>query len=278
MKKGIVTSLFCSIVFLASAQSSSIIDVHKSYQKEIFQFVPRVDVAFDNIRLNVYWSAVINTDVAYKSLIENRQWYSQIGLDLGLSQKWYVGASNRMNGGASGKNIYNYTTRMYLQHRGKIKSLLFLKELVYEQFNFTSNTQVQVSPSGVTYSRRPAVGRIGLGFGIGKYFNVNENQFIVFLSYKAYLQIDYGDKENILFKNRFIDYTNARLDLGYLVNKTWYAGIYVSRDTYYSYIPASTPYNINTITPVIGVVCNLILHSKRTNDKQLSSFRYFYTY
>jgi hypothetical protein len=278
MIKGIGISFFCSIAFLATAQSSTTIGLQKSYQQTIFQFAPRVDVAFDKIRLNVYWSGVINTDLVYKSLVENRQWYSQIGLDLGLSEKWYVGLSNRINGGATGKNVYNYTTRLYVQHRGKIKTLLFLKEIVYEQFNFTSNTQAQVGPNGTSYSRRPAIGRIGLSVGIGKYFNVNENQFAVFISYKAYVQTDYGDKENILFKNRFIDYTNARFDLGYLINKTWYAGIYITRDTYYSYIPASIPYNINTITPVIGVACNLILHSKRINDKQLSSFRYFYTY
>lgn len=278
MKREILALLFYSIVFFASAQSSSNILVQKKYKETLFQFAPRVDVAFDKIRLNIYLAGAINADHAYKSLVENRKWYSQLGLDLGLSEKWYVGISNRINGnaGLSRKNIYNYTTRGYIQHRGGIKSLLFLKEFIYEQFNYSNNTQVQIGSNGTSYSRRTAIGRIGLGLGIGRYFN--ENKFAVFISYKAFVQTDYGDKRNELFKNRLIDYTNARLDLGYLVNKTWYVGIYISRDTYYSYMPASVPYNTNTITPIVGLACNLILHSKRTIDKPLNSFRYFYTY
>ncbi|WP_299249734.1 hypothetical protein [uncultured Cytophaga sp.] len=276
MKREILTLLFYSIVFFASAQSSSNIPIQKKYKETLFQFAPRVDLAFDKIRLNLYLAGAINADHAYKSLVENRKWYSQLGLDLGLSEKWYVGISNRINGGSTAKNSYNYTTKAYVQHRGKIKSLLFLKEFIYEQFNYSNNTQVQIGPNGTSYSRRPAIGRIGLGLGIGRHFN--ENKFAVFISYKAFVQTDYGDKRNELFKNRLIDYTNARIDLGYLVNKTWYAGIYISRDTYYSYIPASTPYNSNTITPIVGLAFNLILHSKRTIDKPLNSFRYFYTY
>jgi len=274
--------LFIECFFSASvyAQSSTYYTadlVHKEYNKTLFQAAPRIDLVFIKPMINVYLAGVINTEGAYKSFVENRQWYAQAGIDIGLTHKWYIGLSTKVNGGVSDFDIYNYTTKMYVQYRGKIGKLIFLKDLLYEYFNFSKNTEVNVSSTGVIFSRRSPEGRLGLGFGLGRYFALGENHIGVFLSYKSYVQFDFDDNGNSVYKNRFIDYTTFRMDVGYLINHALYIGFYTTRDTNYMYVPASITYNNNSITPIVGIACNVMLFTKPKNEKQLSSFRYFYT-
>jgi hypothetical protein len=261
----------------SNSNSSGLVEVRKEYQKTLFQVAPRIDFVLDKPKINIYLAGAINTEGAYKSIVENRQWYAQAGIDMAVAEKWYIGLSTRANGGASGYNVYNYTTRFYVQHRGKLGKLIVLKEALYEQFNFAANTEYNVTPTGSSYSRRSTEGRFGLGFGLGRFFPLNENHFAIFLSYRAYLQFDFENNGNSIYKNRFIDYTTFRLDAGYLINHVWYVGFYTTRDTNYMYVPASTPYNSNRIIPIVGIACNLMLFTKSKNEKQLSSFRYFYT-
>ena len=189
MHKFLIFIIWIQPLLKLAAQSinnfSGLVQVHKEYQQTLFQAAPRIDVVFDKPKLNAYLAGVINTEGAYKSIIENRQWYAQAGIDIGVSDKWYLGLSTRANGGATNFNIYNYATKLYVQHRGKIGKLIFLTEGIYEHFNFAANTEVNVSSMGVMYSRRSPEGRVGMGLGLGRYFSLGENHVGIFLSYKS---------------------------------------------------------------------------------------------
>lgn len=249
--------------------------VHKEYHQTLFQVSPRVDIVLDKPNVNIYLEGLYNTNAAYASIIEQMRWNVKPGIDWGITEKWYVGVSERLNMNSSG--VYNYTTRAYIQHRGKIGKMIFLKELIYEQFNYADGTSTTVSGGAATLSRRPAVGRIGLGIGLGRYIPVAQNHLALFLSYRPNIQFDFVQDGVAYYSNRFIDYTILRLDAGYLINKSLYLGLYASRDTDYTYVPASDPYKNNSITPIYGIVCNVLLFADQQTEKELSSFRYFYT-
>jgi len=249
--------------------------VHKEYLQTLFQVSPRVDVVLNKNNANFYLEGLINTNGVYASIIEQTRWNIKPGIDIGLTDKWYVGASERINMNSAG--VYNYTTQFYIQHRGELLGLNLLKEFAYEQFNFVDGTLNSTTVNGTSSTRRPAIGRFGIGLGLGKHVQVKENHVAVFLSYRPYIQFDYVQDGIAYFKNRFIDYTNLRMDVGYLVNKTYYIGLYASRDTNYTYVPASDPYNSNSITPIFGIACNILFYAGHDQGKSLSSFRYFYT-
>ena len=272
----------------AKAQSSSSTpaaadaQVIKTYAQPLYQFNPRIDFLLKNNRTSLYLESVMNVQYAYSSLVEQYYWNGKFGIDHAITNKMYIGISEKLNysflNSTSKISLYDYTTRVYLQHSGKIKSLLFLKEVLYEQFNYTNGTLTLNTNQGSTVTKLPTVGRIGLGLGLGKYFKIGKNQLAVFGSYRAFVEFDLKNNKNSYFNNRFIDYTLLRLDAGYLINKSLYIGVYVARDTNFGYVVASTPYDSNNITPIGGLVCNLILNPFSDSKKQENeAFRYFYT-
>lgn len=137
----------------------------------------------------------------------------------------------------------------------------------------SNNTSV----SGTTISRRPAEGRVGIGVGLGRFIRTGQHDVGVFLSYRPYVQFEYVQDGIAFYRNRFIDYTNLRIDAGFLFNKTCYTGIYACRDTNFSYVPASDPYNRNVITPSFGFALNILLFSNNAAEKTTGNFSYFYT-
>ncbi|MBC7449861.1 MAG: hypothetical protein H7259_00075, partial [Cytophagales bacterium] len=174
--------------------------------------------------------------------------------------------------------VYNVCTRLYLQHRGNIGSVLFSQELLYEQFNFTNNTMSTTTASGTITSRRPAEGRIGIGIGLGKYVKAGSNHIAVFASYRPYIQFDFKNDDASYYKDRFIDYTNLRIDAGYLIANQLYIGIYGERDTNFSYVTSADPYRLNSITPILGLVCNYLIFAGADKEKLgTKAFKYFYT-
>ena len=249
--------------------------VHKAYQQTLFQLSARADLVIDKPNVTLYLETLYNTNGVYASIIEQTRWNIKPGFDWGITDKWHVGASQRINANSGG--IYNYTTRVYLQHRGKIGSFLFLKECLYEQFNFVDGTLSTTSPGGTSLSRRPAEGRFGIGLGLGRYIPAGLYDIVFFVSYRPYIQFDYVQDGVAFYSNRFVDYTNLRLDAGVLINKICYTGLYACRDTNFSYVPASDPYNRNTITPSFGFVLNVLLFSNNLSEKSTDSFSYFYT-
>ncbi|WP_018341469.1 hypothetical protein [Cytophaga aurantiaca] len=249
--------------------------VHKEYQQTLFQLSGRVDAVIDKHNLTLYLESLYNTNGVYASIIEQTRWNIKPGFDWGISDKWHVGASERINSNNGG--IYNYITRFYIQHRGKIGSTIILTEALYEQFNFVDGTLSNTSVNGTTLTRRPAEGRVSLGLGVGRFIGVKEHDIGIFLSYRPYLQFDYVQDGVAFYSNRFIDYTNLRLDAGFLFNKTCYTGFYACRDTNFSYVPASDPYNRNAITPSFGLVLNVLLFSNNMAEKTTDNFSYFYT-
>lgn len=252
--------------------------VQKNYNDWLFQFNPRVDVLLKDNRTSLYLEGLINSKYAYASIIENYRWNAKLGIDYAASETWYVGIFTRLNNNSSG--IYNYCTRLYGQHRGKIGPLLFSQELLYEQFNFTEGTLTTINSSGLVYSRRPAEGRVCIGFGLGKYFAVGHNQVAVFASYRPYLQFIFKNDGQLgsLYNDRWIDYTSLRLDVGYLIHKQLYIGLYGARDTNFGYRPAAVPYRSNDITPIVGLACNMLIFAGADKEKEgTNAFTYFYT-
>lgn len=269
-------SLFILLFFSAGAVAqSSTVPVYKEYQQTLFQLTPRLDVVLKQSKVNAYLEGVYNTNALYASITEQTRWNIKPGIDIGLTSKWFAGVSERIN--VNGAGIYNYTTRLYVQHRGELFGLLFSKEFLYEQFNYTEGTLNTTTSSGTTATRRPMIGRVGIGLGLGKYIPVEKNHLAVFMSYKPFVQFDFVKDGVSFFKERFIDYTNLRIDAGYLIDNAYYVGVYASRETNYLYVPAAEPYNSNGITPVFGVACNFLLFVDPAQEKELSSFRYFYT-
>jgi len=231
--------------------------VEKQYRETLVQISPRMDIVIDKPRINIYLEALYNTNGVYASIIEQTRWNIKPGIDWGITDKWYVGGSERIN--MNGFGIYNYTTQVYFQHRGNIGKTLFLKECIYEQYNFTD--AANTSAGTTTLSRRPAEGRFGLGLGVGRYIPAAENHIGIFVSYRPYIQFDFVQDGVAYYNKRFIDYTNLRIDAGYLISNSFYVGLYASRDTNFSYVPASDPYKKNTITPVMAlpVMCFYLL-------------------
>ena len=275
MNKTCLAIVFVFITGRILAQTNSNAPIHKEYRPALYQVSPRLDIVLNKSNVNIYLEGLYNTNAIYASFIEQTRWNVKPGVDWGITDKWYVGLSERVNMNSSG--IYNYTTRAYIQHRGNIGKILFLKELIYEQFNFVDRTLANTSGGTTTLSRRPAEGRFGIGLGIGRYIPVAENHIAVFLSYRPNIQFDFIQDGIAYFNKRFIDYTNLRIDAGYLIKKSLYVGLYASRDTNYSYVPASDPYRSNSITPIYGIVCNILLFVDEQAEKELKSFRYFYT-
>lgn len=270
-----VTCLLTARVYGQSGTNQGNDPVHKEYQQTLFQMSGRVDVILDKPSATLYLESLYNTNGVYASIIEQVRWSIKPGFDWGITDKWHIGVSERIN--ANNGGIYNYTTRFYVQHRGKIGSTLVLTECLYEQFNFVDGTLSNTSVNGTTTSRRPAEGRVGLGLGLGRFIAAGKHDVGIFLSYHPYIQFDYVQDGVAFYKNRFVDYTNLRLDAGFLFNKVCYAGLYACRDTYFSYVPASDPYNRNAITPVFGLVLNVLLFSNNMSEKTTDSFSYFYT-
>jgi hypothetical protein len=267
-------------VFITDAQAQSGTKqgnepVQKEYQQTLYQVSGRADLVIDKPNVTLYLETLYNTNGVYASIIEQTRWNIRPGFDWGLTEKWHVGASARIN--ANNGGIYNYTTRIYIQHRGKISSLLFLKEFLYEQFNYVDNTLSNTSPGGTSTTRRPAEGRICIGLGLGRYIGVGQHDFGVFLSYRPYIQFDYVQDGVAFYKNRFIDYTNLRIDAGFLFSKVCYVGLYACRDTNFSYVPAADPYKRNAVTPSAGFVLNVLLFSNNLAEKSTANFSYFYT-
>lgn len=275
MKKTIILIFILSVTTSAVAQSVGSVEVQKEYAKTLFQVSPRIDLVIDKPKITFYLEALYNVNGVYASIIEQTRWNIMPGIDWGMTDKWHVGAFERINSNSGG--VYNYTTHVYLQHRGKIGSVLFLTKFFYEQFNFVDRTLNTTSINGTVTSRRPAEGRVGIGVGLGKFFDMGQNDFGVFVSYRPCIQFDYVKDGVAFYKDRFIDYTNLRLDAGFLFNKICYTGLYASRDTNFSYVPASDPYNRNLITPSFGVVLNVLLFSNNLTEKTVDSFSYFYT-
>lgn len=271
----IIQCFFCTHVCAQSGTNQGNEPVRKEYQQTLFQLSARADVVIEKPNVAVYLETLYNTNAVYASIIEQTRWNIKPGFDWGLTHKWHVGASVRINNNSSG--IFNYTTRIYLQHRGKISSILFLKEFLYEQFNFVDGTSTTKSPNGTITSRQPAEGRVGIGLGLGRFIEVGQHNFGVFVSYRPYIQFDYVQDGIAFYGNRFIDYTNLRMDAGFLFNKICYTGLYACRDTNFSYVPASDPYNRNAITPSVGLVLNVLLFSNSLAEKTTASFSYFYT-
>lgn len=257
------------------AQSGVNTPVQKEYLPTLFQISPRVDVVFEKNRMNFYLESLINGNAVYSSIIEQTRWNIKPGLDIGLTEKLFVGVSERINMNSAG--VYNYTTGFYLQHRGKLAGLLLLKEFIYEQFNYVDGTLNSTTNTGTSSTRRPAIGRFGIGLGMGKYIPLKNNNICIFLSYRPFVQFDYVQDGIAYFKNRFIDYTNLRIDAGYLINNLCYVGVYASRDTNFSYVPASDPYNSNSITPIYGIACNMLFYASKSQQKTIDNFRYFFT-
>lgn len=267
---------FCSVVVYAQSGMNQGNDpVRKEYQQALFQLSGRVDIVMDKPNMTLYLESLYNMNGVYASIIEQTRWNIKSGFDWGITSKWHAGVSQRINGNNGG--IYNYTTRFYIQHRGKIGSMILLKECLYEQFNFVDGTLNNTSVSGTTKTRRPAEGRVGIGLGLGRFIEVGDHDIGVFLSYRPYIQFDYVQDGVAFYQNRFIDYTNLRMDAGFLFNKICYAGLYACRDTNFSYIPAADPYNRNAITPSFGLMLNVLLFSNSMVAKTTDSFSYFYT-
>lgn len=266
---------FFSVAVCAQSGAYGNEPVRKEYQQTLFQLSGRVDVVIEKPNIILYLESLYNTNGVYASIIEQTRWNIKPGFDWGITDKWHIGGSERIN--SSNGSIYNYTTRFYLQHRGKIGSMLVLTECLYEQFNFVDGTLRNTSGSGTTMSRRPAEGRVGIGLGLGRFIPVGKHDIGIFLSYHPYIQFDYVQDGVAFYKDRFIDYTNLRLDAGFLINKTCYTGLYAGRDTYFSYYPAADPYNRNAITPAFGLVVNVLLFSNNADEKTTDTFSYFYT-
>ena len=288
-------SLICIVCVLIGAESiaqssstsgSADVVVIKTYSPILLQFNPRIDILLKNNKTSFYLESIFNPQNNYNSIVESYNWNIKGGIDYAVTKKLYIGASERLNHGLLVNNIgglYNYATRLYLQHRGTIGKTLFLKELLYEQYDYVTGTSSTTSQVGsqspiVSITKKPSIGRVGLGLGFGRYFKAGRNQIAVFVSYRAFLEFDLKYNSQSIFNNRFIDYTVFRLDAGYLLSKSLYIGLYATRDTNYGYIVAATPYDSNTITPILGLACNFILYANAdSKEKGNEGFRYFYT-
>jgi len=270
-----IECFFSVVVYAQSATNNGNDPIDKEYQQALYQLSGRADLIIDKPNVTLYLESLYNTNGVYASIIEQTKWNIKPGFDWGITDKWHVGASERIN--AYNGSIYNYTTRIYIQHRGKIGSIIFLKEFLYEQFNFVDRTLSSTSISGTTFSRRPAEGRVGIGLGLGRFIGVRQHDIGIFLSYRPYIQFEYEQDGVAFYKNRFIDYTNLRMDAGFLFNKICYTGLYACRETNLSYVPASSPFNKNAITPSFGLVLNVLLFSNNLAEKTTDSFSYFYT-
>src|SRR4051812_9426951 len=104
-----------SVQLVAQGTNQGNDPVHKEYQQTLFQMSGRVDVVIDTPNVTFYVESLYNTNGVYASITEQIRWNIKPGFDWGITDKWHVGVSERINGNNGG--IYNYITRFYIQHR-----------------------------------------------------------------------------------------------------------------------------------------------------------------
>ncbi|HXA01229.1 MAG TPA: hypothetical protein VNW99_04530 [Cytophagaceae bacterium] len=248
--------LFLFIISEASAQTTvnDSAQVRHDYQPTALNFSLRAEYYLKNGSY-FFAEALYKSSKSYYSTSEVFKEYLWVGYEHKASEKWYLGISGRT---LQFPKEVSFIGRVNVSHRGKIRSLGFLKELTMDQISRKSKQNYV---------------RAGLAIGLYKKIRLGKTTIIPVLSYKAYEIFDLKNP-NTFFKNRLIDLTRLRLDVYVMVHKNLFLGIYAMRETdYYYTLGYSVPdpnnpsvmiyypdFKVNSIIPTFGFSLNFILN------------------
>lgn len=180
--------------------------------------------------------------------------YLKAGYEKALSEMFYLGGSGQFE-----KDIYDsfLNLRANVSHRGKLKSIYFIKELSVEHIN-------NISPS---HANQPNIGSLSLAGALVKPFIIREEKNLyIMLSLKPYKYF-YWDGNSSAFATRRINSTKLRLDLTYMLTKNIYIGVFALRETVYYYRQGTFDNSgsqvvpegkVNRVSPTVGFHLNYI--------------------
>ncbi|MFN6944336.1 MAG: hypothetical protein ACK4ND_05275 [Cytophagaceae bacterium] len=177
-----------------------------------------------------------------------------LGYEHAFTENWYGGVSGRYELSPFENFMIG---RVNLSHRGKIKSLYFIKELALEH----QHTQPQ---NGRSY---PAIGRLSFSAALIKAFKIKEDRHLfVMASFRPTRNFFYTFPNDV-FRIRRINSSDLRLDLAYNVTNNLYLGIFALRNTFYSYRlgmtdgagnPIVEEGRVNRVSPTVGFTVNYV--------------------
>jgi hypothetical protein len=178
--------------------------------------------------------------------------YSWIGYENPLSEKWYLGGSLKYI------DLYydkSFIARANISHRGRLKSLFFIKEMSLEREKYLGR------------NNSIPIGGWGFMTALGKDFSFFENHpTYIFLSCRLIRNFYFND-DNFVFRNRRFNQSNMRLEITQNVSRNIYLGIFAARETQYLYL-FSMNYQgrYNRIAPIVGFRANYIFNSDIIKD------------
>ena len=263
----IVVLLFLTGIFtkgFSQTQDPSNAEVLKNYNAPTYFTTLRLDYYFKERGSYLYWEGNYNTNPDYALLSGRYAFYNMIGYEHHAGGKWYLGLSENFRFDYT-KGNNSLITKFNISHRGKIKSIDFIKELSAEYLYYLSNSAGQ-QPN--------AQGRIGLGSALHKKFNFKKSSLGFMFSYRVYLCTDFRDADLSIYSNRTFDLTRMRFDVYYGINKNIYVGLFAMRETEYYYtlggfdsqMNVIPDYRINKITPTFGLTLNYIFHPENSEN------------
>jgi hypothetical protein len=215
-----------------------------------------------------FYSADYNFNEEYKNYIGNStRLYNRIGLESNVGGRWYIGGSlahrllydtysNAPNIGSVKANI---------THRGKIRSVHFIKELSGEYIHHFNDP----------FFEKAKDFQVGIGAALYKDVQVFKRPLGLMLSYKVILNSNiHISGDAYIYKDRRIDFTKMRADVFYGISKNLYIGLFVMQETEYLYplgTSAGTPpvniyYKVNSIKPVAGINLNIVLKPENVKE------------
>lgn len=262
MRIALFLPLFC-IFFASQAQiqpyDASNWPVYKENPGVTFMANPRVDLVLPSGSV-LYWDGMYNFNKQYGLINEQYRASNTVGLEYKAGEHWRLGINLRHQLPYS-QGFQILSQKAHIAHRGKIKSLDFIKEISFENITIFSKTT-----SGTIQSFSEA--RIGLSGGLGRWFQLGpDHKLYGSLTFRAFMNTLYRINIINYYGVRFIDLTRTRFDLIYPINDQLYLGIWAARETQYFYALFTSgtqgtlpDRKINQVTPVLGVSVNFVLN------------------
>lgn len=177
------------------------------------------------------------------------------------SDHWYFGLSEKMVVLPSA-NIY--TSRVNINHRGKIGGIHFVKEGAFEFYKYPKLNRPNVIDMNY--------GSVNLGVSLLKEFKINDNKFFVGVSYRGYYFFDFLKDGYSAYSKRLIDKTLLKVEVDYFITKRLLASLFFVKQTNYSYQLATTnsmgnvvtpESRINDIMPTFGMALNFVMNAPK---------------
>jgi len=180
------------------------------------------------------------------------------GYENKATDHWYFGLSEKM---VVWPSIKIYTSRVNINHRGKIGGIHFIKEGAFEFYKYPK--------LNLPYVVDQNYGSVNLGVTLMKELKIREHPIYFGLSYRGYMFFDFLKDGNSVYSKRFVDKTLFKFEVDYFITKRLLTSIFFVKQTNYSYQLAtngsvnSPEARTNSIFPTFGMGINFVLNSPK---------------